>query len=313
MRLLFLGNDPWSVPALEALVGNPAFDVTGVITNPPRPAGRGSQLTPTTVASAARRLEIDVLEAEGVRGGGGFDAIETAAPDVLIVVAYGELLTPEVLAIPRIGAVNVHFSLLPRWRGASPVQHALLAGDDRTGVTLMQMDRGLDTGPILAAVIENVRPTDDAGSLGARLADIGAALLVEALPPYVAGAREPEAQSEDGVTFAPKLGPADRVIAWEQSPDDVVGRVRALSPHPGARTSYREEPLKILRAEATTSAPWAAPSEPGTVVSVDALGPIIAAGTGSVVLNLVAPSGRKHMTGAEWARGVRLQPGERLG
>jgi methionyl-tRNA formyltransferase len=313
MRLVFLGNDSWSVPPLEALVAHPGFNVTEVITNPPRPAGRGSLLTPTAVASAAGRLEVDVFEVEGVREGRGLDAIERAAPDVLVVVAYGELLTPEVLAIPRLGAVNVHFSLLPRWRGASPVQHALLARDDRTGVTLMQMDRGLDTGPILATVIEDVRPTDDAGSLGARLSEAGADLLLEALPAYVAGALEPEPQPADGVTLAPKLGPADRDIGWEQSPEDVVARVRALSPDPGARTSFRGEPLKVLQAEVTTPVSGSASNEPGTVVSVDEQGPIVAAGTGSIRLILVVPSGRKHMTGADWARGARIQPGERLG
>jgi methionyl-tRNA formyltransferase len=313
MRLVFLGNDPWSVPPLEALAADPAFDVVEVITNPPRPAGRGSRLTPTAVADAARRLEIALVEVEGVREGAGFDAILGAAADVLVVVAYGELLSPEVLAVPPLGAVNIHFSLLPRWRGASPVQHALIAGDNRTGVTLMQMDRGLDSGPILATVLEEIRPTDDAGSLGARLSHAGAGLLCTVLPAYATGALKPVPQSEDGVTHAPKIGPADRVIAWGEPAQSVLGRIRALSPAPGAQTAFRGQPLKLLRAEAVGSTGPCPPVEPGTVVSVDEQGPLIAAGVGSVRPTLVAPAGRKRMSGAAWARGARIQPGDRLG
>jgi len=313
MRLVFLGNDPWSVPPLEALEVHPGFDVAAVITNPPRRAGRGSRLTPTAVADAARRLGISVLEVDGVRQGAGFAAIREAGSDVLVVVAYGELLSPEVLALPRLGAVNIHFSLLPRWRGASPVQHALLAGDRRTGVTLIQMDRGLDSGPILAAAVQDVLVTDDAGSLGARLSRAGAALLLETLPPYVSGALRPHPQSDQGVTHAPKLGPADRVLTWDTSAKAVAAHVRALSPRPGARTSFRGETLKFLRVEVSTSASSPTTLEPGTVVSVDDQGPLIAAGSGSVRPVLVAPSGRKRMTGADWARGTRIQPGERFG
>lgn len=313
MRLVFLGNDPWSVPPLEALAAHPGFDVATVITNPPRPAGRGSKLTPTRVADAARRLEINVLEVDGVRQGAGFDAIGEAGPDVLVVVAYGGLLSPEVLALPRLGAVNVHFSLLPRWRGASPVQHAILAGDPRTGVTLMLMDTGLDTGPILATAMQDVLRTDDAGSLGERLSQAGAELLLQTLPGYESGALKPSPQSDQGVLHAPKLGPADRLVVWDQSARAVAARVRALSPDPGARTSFRGETLKFLRVEVTTSASSPTTVEPGTVVSVDDQGPLIAAGSGLVRPALVAPSGRKRMTGAEWARGARIQPGERLG
>ena len=313
MRLVFLGNDLWSVPSLEALAAHPGLDVAAVITNPPRPAGRGSRLTPTAVADAARALGIEVLEVDGVRQGTGFDAIRVAAPDALVVVAYGELLSPEVLTLPRLGAVNVHFSLLPRWRGASPVQHAILAGDLRTGVTLMQMDAGLDTGPILASATQDVLPTDDAGSLGVRLSTIGAELLSNTLPAYGSGEVKPRPQPDQGVTHAPKLGSADRVVAWDQAAQAVVARVRALAPDPGARTNFRGAALKLLRVKVSTSASSSATAEPGTVVDVDEQGPLIAAGSGLVRLIMVAASGRKRMSGADWARGARIQPGERLG
>ena len=312
MRLVFLGNDPWSVPSLEALAKDPVSDVVLVITNPPRPAGRGSRLTPTAVAEAGRRLGVPVLETDGVKRGEGFDAISNAASDLLVVVAYGELLSPEVLSLAPLGAVNVHFSLLPRWRGASPVQHAILVGDPRTGVTVMQMDPGLDTGPILATSVEDIRPVDDAGSLGTRLAQVGAALLLRTLPPYGSGALKPEAQPQEGATQAPKLGPRDRLIDWERSAKTISARVRALSPDPGASTRFRGDALKVLEAQPSEVPQGGAPTEPGTVVTVDTQGPVIATGAGSVRLTQVAPSGRKRMSGADWARGARIQPGESL-
>ncbi len=311
MRLVFLGNDPWSVPSLEALATDPESDVVLVITNPPRPAGRGSQLTPTAVAEAGRRLGVPVLETDGVRAGEGFDAIRNSAPEVLVVVAYGEILSPEVLDLAPLGAVNVHFSLLPRWRGASPVQHAISEGDPRTGVTIMQIDRGLDTGPILAMSVEDIWPADDAGSLGTRLAQVGAALLLRTLPQYGSGALKPAVQPQEGATHAPKLSARDRIIDWERSAKAISARVRALSPHPGATTGFHGEALKVLGAQPSELAAGGGSSaEPGTVVTVDTQGPLIAAGEGSVRLTLVAPSGRRRMSGAEWARGARVQPGE---
>ena len=180
LRVVFLGNDPWSVPPLEALAASPHRPEL-VITRAPKPAGRGSKLTPTAVAEAARRLDLPLAETETVRRGPGFDALAAASPDVLIVVAYGEILPDAVLELPDIAPVNLHFSLLPELRGASPVQQALLLGLPRTGVTTMVMDAGLDTGPVLLQRDEPVLDTDDAGSLGERLAAIGGDLLVETL------------------------------------------------------------------------------------------------------------------------------------
>ena len=171
MRVAFLGNDEWSVPSLRALAATDDVDVELVLTNPPRPAGRGSHLTPTAVAEAAGEMDLPLIEVDRVRDGEGFDALDAREPDAIVVVAYGEILTPDVLDIPRLGAVNVHFSLLPRWRGAAPVQRAILEGDEVTGVTLMLMDEGLDTGPILATVETLIDPEEDAGSLGARLSE----------------------------------------------------------------------------------------------------------------------------------------------
>jgi methionyl-tRNA formyltransferase len=308
MRIAFLGNDPWSVPSLQALARSRGIDVAIVATRVPRPAGRGSKLTPTKVADAARTLGLPLLEAETVRTGEGLEALRDSKPDVLVVVAYGEILTRDVLGIAT--PVNLHFSILPRWRGAAPVQHAILAGDESTGITVMMMDEGLDTGPILDQRREPIHPDDDAGSLGARLAAKGAELLVATLPRL--GEIEPRRQAEDAVTLAPKLTLAERSIDWSEPAEAIVRRVRAFAPSPAATTRIRAEAVKILRAQAAAGGSDAERT-PGTVASVDALGFTVAAGDGLVRPLEVGPAGRTHMSAAEYVRGLRLQPGERLG
>jgi methionyl-tRNA formyltransferase len=307
LRVAFLGNDPWSVPPLEALAAS-AHRPELVVTRVPRPAGRGSRLTPTRVAEAARRLDLPLAEVETVKRGPGFDALAAARPDVLVVVAYGEILPDAVLQLPAVAPVNLHFSLLPALRGASPVQHALLLGLPRTGVTTMVMDAGLDTGPVLLQRGDAVRPEDDAGSLGERLAVMGGELLVETLDGLARGNLTPTPQTGEP-TFAPKLKPEDRVIDWGEPAAAIVRRVRSLAPEPAASTSFRGEPLKILRATALDEPEGA----PGAVVAVDRDGVAVAAGSGAVRVDEVAPAGRRRMPGADFARGHRPAPGERLG
>ena len=232
MRVAFLGNDAWSVPPLRALAEAADVDVALVATYPPRPAGRGSTLTPTAVADAARELELPVLEVEGVRDGEGFDALDALEPDALVVVAYGEILTPDVLDIPRLGSVNVHFSLLPRWRGAAPVQRAILEGDERTGVTVMLMDEGMDTGPILATEETTIGDDEDAGSLGERLATLGGPLLVRTLRALDEGSIEPRSQDHMAATYAPKLLPDERTIDWTPRRRRSSGRSGRSHPNP---------------------------------------------------------------------------------
>ncbi len=309
VRVAFLGNDPWSVPTLDRLALSADVDVVLVVTNPPRPAGRGSRLTATAVADAARSLAFPLEERETTRDDGFLERLRALSLDVSIVVAYGELLSSEVLSAPRLGSVNVHLSLLPRWRGASPVQHAILAGDPVTGVTLMQMDEGLDTGPVLARGEEPIGSDDDAGSLGARLAGIGAEMVARLLPDLAAG-RVTSRPQEGVATFAPKLGAVDRVIDWSRPADELVRRVRAFAPDPGATTRFRGEDLKILRAAV------AGPEEeeePGAIMRVDRRGVVVAAGSGTIILLEVAAAGRRRMPAADWAHGVRDLTGERLG
>jgi methionyl-tRNA formyltransferase len=313
VRAAFMGNDTWSVPTLERLERSGNVDVVLVVTNPPRPAGRGAKLTATPVADAARRLALPLEEAETTRDEAFAERLRSLAPDVSVVVAYGELLSSDVLNVPLLGSVNVHFSLLPRWRGASPVQHAILAGDPVTGVTVIRMDESLDTGPVLAGLEQAIRSDDDAGSLGARLATIGADVLADVLPDLAEGRVTPVPQTGP-VTFAPKLGPADRVIEWLQPAEGLVRRVRAFAPDPGAITSFRGGDLKLLRAEEAASAEVGSGTvEPGSIVDIDREGVVVASGSGPVRLLEVAAPGRRRMPASDWARGVRDLVGDRFG
>ena len=305
VRVVFLGNDPWSVPPLEALVRAGGIEVALVVTRGPKPAGRGSTLTPTKVAEAAGALVLPLLETETVRSGAGLAALRDARPDSLVVVAYGEILTPEVLAVAV--PVNLHFSLLPRWRGAAPVQRALLAGDDVTGVTVMRMDEGLDTGPVLAQIEDPIRPQDDAGSLGARLADVGGSILAETLRRLTA--IDPEPQDDALATLAPKLSTDERLIDWSMPARAIERRVRALAPEPGASTRFRGGVFKVLRVRAEVDA---TSGEPGSIGHPRRDGVPVAAGDGIVVLLDVAPAGRKRMPASDWARGARLGSDERF-
>jgi methionyl-tRNA formyltransferase len=311
IRVAFLGNDPWSVPPLEALAGEPEIDLALAVTNPPKPAGRGDEPTPTSVAEAARRLGVKVHEANGVNQGSGFSALHAASPDALVVVAYGQLLSRDVLEIAPLGASNLHFSLLPRWRGAAPVQHAILAGDEVTGVSVIRMDAGLDTGPVLGELVDPIRPEDDAGSLGARLARLGGMLLVGVVRQLAAGGLPARKQDDRKATYAPKLGSDARTLDWGRPAPDVVRRVRALAPEPGATTTFRGGPLKVLSAAVAGDAAHGS-SRRGEVVAADARGVAVAASDGVVRLLEVAPAGRKRMPAGDWARGARFQPHERL-
>jgi methionyl-tRNA formyltransferase len=304
LRVAFLGNDPWSVPSLEGL-GRSRHDVVAVVTRVPRPGRRGQGPAPTPVAAAARTLGLPFIEVETVKSGYGFDALARAEADVLAVVAYGEILPAGILNIPTIAPVNVHFSLLPTLRGASPVQTALLLGMDRTGVTTIRMDTGLDTGPILRHRAEPIREDDDSGSLGARLSRIGADLLVETLDDLSGGQASPIPQDDSLATYAPKLGPADRRLAWSEPAGKLVNRVRAFAPDPGAAATFRGRPLKVLRAQAVEGA-----GQPGVVIDVDENGFVVATVEGGFRPLEVAPAGGRRMSAADFARGHHPGRGE---
>jgi methionyl-tRNA formyltransferase len=317
----FLGNAPWSVPALEALAGS-SHQVGLVATRVPRPAGRGNRLEPTPVAEAARRLRLPLEEVETVKSGPAFEALGKAAPDVLVVVAYGEILPKGLLDLPKAAPVNVHFSLLPALRGAAPVQRAIMEGHKITGVTTIRMDEGLDTGPILLQAEEAISPDDDAGSLGARLAAQGGRLLVETLDRLEAGTLEEQPQDNGSATYAPKLKPEDRIIDWTRPAEAIVLQVRALAPDPAATTTFRGKTLKIFRAssskEVTILEALAENGSPlrarprGWVFSDADGGLQVVTGQGFLRLDEVAPEGRRRMSAGEFERGYR-PGGEILG
>src|SRR6266508_3945623 len=311
MRVAFLGNDRWSVPPLEDLAGS-SHRITAVVTRVPRPAGRGGRPRATPVADAARRLDLPVHEVETVKSGPGFDALVAAQPDVLAVVAYGEILPKAVLDLPGLAPVNLHFSLLPELRGAAPVQRAIMDGLAVTGVTTIRMDEGMDTGPILLQAEEPIDDTDDAGSLGSRLAAVGGRLLVDTIDRLEVGPVVERAQDETLATYAPKLKPEDQWIAWDRPPEAVVRSIRALAPEPGATTRFRGRVLKVYRASVARAVPGPA-AAPGAVVKTWKEGLAVGAAGGAVALEEVAPEGRRKMSGGEFVRGYRPEPGESLG
>ena len=309
LRIVFVGNAEWSVPSLAALAAS-GHEVARVLTRAPRPAGRGREPASTAVATAARAFGLPLLETGTVREGEGFDAIRDANPDVLVVVAYGEILPEAVLSIARRMPVNVHFSLLPALRGAAPVQRAILAGLEVTGVTTMRMDAGMDTGPILLQRTDRVEEADDAGSLGARLAGIGGALLIETLAALAAGTLAERPQDERAASVAPKLTPDDERLNWRDPAVEIARRIRALAPVPGATTSIGGARLKVYRVS-PAGEPWPG-AEPG---GLRLLGgePVVATGQGALRLDEVQVEGRRRMAGGDWLRGARLPDGAVLG
>jgi methionyl-tRNA formyltransferase len=317
MRVVFLGNAPWSVPSLEALSESRHRPML-VLTRTARPAGRGSKLQRTPVAEAAERLGLSLMEIETVRTGPGFGALVEARPEVLVVVAYGEILPKAVLQVPYVAPVNVHFSLLPKLRGPAPVQRAIL--EERfpglTGVTTIRMDEGVDTGPILLQAEEWIRASDDAGSLGERLAQLGGSVLVKTLDGLEHGRTEERPQDDSEATYAPKLTPEDRVIRWGEAPSEseVLRMIPALSPEPGAETVFRGRLLKVFHASAADHRQAAERDLGPGEIGVGPKGELLVGTTHwPVVLEEVQPEGKRRMRGTEFVRGYRPQEGEILG
>lgn len=310
MRVAFWGSPEFAVATLEALLES-RHEVVTVVTRPAKPRGRGRRTRATPVARRAETAGVPVLAPARPRGGEFLERLAAAAPDISVVAAYGEILPPEALDLPPHGSINVHASLLPAWRGAAPVTRAILAGDRRTGVTIMRMDAGLDTGPILLADAEPIRPDDTAGSLTDRLARRGAALVVEALDRLERGALPATPQDETGASHAPRVTPAEAEIDWGRSTAELERAVRAFDPWPGAWTACRRERIKVFRLAAAE--PGAGEdATPGAVLATDPE-PLVRTGDGAVRLALVQPAGGRRMAGAAWARGRGIASGDRLG
>jgi methionyl-tRNA formyltransferase len=287
-RLVFAGSSDFAVPSLAALAGSD-LELVGILTQPDRPAGRRRRITPTPVRAYAAEHAIPVQTPAFLRTPEAVAAIAAMQPEALVVVDYGLILPPEVLALPPAGCINGHASLLPRWRGAAPVQHAILAGDASTGVSIMLMDRGLDTGPVYKMQELSIGEAETGGELRARLAQLCAVLLRETLPEILAGRLVPRAQDDSRATYAGKLDAQRAAIDWHGRATMLARQVRALAPRPGAWTTWRGERLKLHRAVSLAECE----ADAGRIWRTSAAGIDVAAGEGSVrVLELQPPGGR---------------------
>ena len=313
MKLAFAGTPEFAAVILDALAGS-GHSIEAVFTRPDARAGRGRRVTESAVKQRAAAAGIEILQPHTMRAPEMAGALTALDLDALVVAAYGLLLPAPVLTAPRLGCINVHASLLPRWRGAAPVHHALLAGDRETGVSIMQMDAGLDTGPILAARACPIAAQDTTGSLTRRLAGLGAAALLDTLIALADGAAEPRSQDEARATAAPRIVKSQAAIDWTLPAAEIERAVRAFDPWPVAHTHLAGKDAPAFRIWGTTLAQGDPAREPGTVLRCDGAGLVVAAAPpGAVgILDLQPPGGRR-MSAAEFVRGRRLAPGARLG
>jgi methionyl-tRNA formyltransferase len=302
-----MGTPEFAVPALKAL--DDAFEVVGVVTQPDRPCGRGRRVVSSPVKDLALARALPIFQPCSLRTEEAVGRLAAWKADVFVVAAFGHILRQDVLDLPPHGCINVHASLLPRWRGAAPVAAAILSGDESTGVTIMKMDAGLDTGDVLAQRVELIAAEDTRQTLEERLALLGAPLLVEVLPLYIDGDLEPRSQPDDGVTLAPCLTREDGLLNWERPAVELDRRVRAFVPWPGTYTSWRGRRLKILRAVPVPG--WRGDAPPGTVIPCEA-GAAVATGEGVLRLQTVQLAGKRPMDISAFLQGQREFVGSRL-
>ena len=306
MRIVFFGTPAFAVPSLQALLQG-RFGLVGVVTQPDKPQGRSrSELIAPPVKVAAQGGGIPVLQPVRPVGDVFTASLRRLEPDLGVVVAYGHILRPEVLSLPTLGMINVHASLLPRHRGAAPIQQAILAGDGKTGITIMQMEEGLDSGPMLHHVTTSIGPDETAGSLATRLADLGAGALIEALSLLSGGLARPQPQDHARATYAPKLDREIARLVWQRAAPDLVRQIRAFDPAPGAWADLNGGTLKLFGAREASGS-----GEPGTVLEA-ASRLVIAAGSGAVAVAEVQPAGKNRLPVEAWVRGRGITTGQRL-
>ncbi len=304
MRIAYAGTPEFAVPALEALHAQ-GHDIVGVWTQPDRPAGRGMQLAHSAVKQCALRHGLAVHQPLTLKDDAALSVLRACGADVMVVAAYGLLLPVEALEMFRYGAINIHASLLPRWRGAAPIQRALLAGDTHTGVCIMHMAEGLDTGPVLLREALAIEAHDTAGTLHDKLATLGARMIGSALTGLAAGTLRAEPQSADGITYAAKITKREARIDWRQPAEQLARQVRAFNPVPGATAQLRGADVKIWQAHAV-----AASAAPGRVLGVDADAITVACGAGALAITALQRAGSRRLDAAAFARGLGLAAGE---
>lgn len=312
LRIIFMGTPELAAASLRALLACPEFQIVAAVTQPDQPKGRGLRLQPSPVKELAQKNGLPVLQPRRAREEGFIQELTALKPELIAVAAYGQILPKAILDLPRFGCLNVHTSLLPRYRGAAPIQHAILNGDDETGVTIMKMDVGLDTGDILAQEPTPIDVTDTGQTLHDRLAQIGAELLVRTIPDFVSGRIQPRPQPAEGVTHAPKIKKQDGEIDWKLPARQVRNRVRALAPWPGAFTHLSGQPsphlLKIWEAQVVEN-----PGEAGEVLQADKNGILVGCGAGALRILVLQKEGGRRMSAAEFLAGHPLKPGQQLG
>jgi methionyl-tRNA formyltransferase len=317
MRVVFAGTPEFARAALERLQAA-GFTIPLVLTQPDRPAGRGMKLQPSPVKQFALANGIPVAQPRSLRLDGKYPedaaaaraALEQAGADVMVVAAYGLILPQWVLDLPRLGCLNIHASLLPRWRGAAPIHRAIEAGDAQTGVTIMQMDAGLDTGDMLLTERLAIAPQDTTGTLHDKLAVLGGRLIVEALEIAACGGLQRVPQPAEGITYAHKIEKAEAAIDWSQSADVIERRIRAFDPFPGATAQLRGETIKVWRAQALLQGRGSVPA--GTIVAIDEHGIGVACGQGRLEITELQRPGGKRLAAADFLRGFPLEPGMRF-
>jgi methionyl-tRNA formyltransferase len=309
MKLLFMGSGRFALPSLEALLGSP-HALLGLVTQPDKPAGRGHELTPPPTKGLAEARGVPVYQPAKVRAPEVVERIRLLAPEGIVVVAYGQIIPRSILAIPPKGIINVHGSLLPAYRGAAPIQWAIVRGETETGVTTMLMDEGMDTGPILLQRKTPIRPEDTGQSLEVRLAILGAELLMETVAAWEAGALKPIPQDSDRATLAPRIKKQDALIDWTLTAREIERRVRGFIPWPVAHSSLRGVEVKIWSASAVDGVS----GTPGETLSIERDSVLVASGSASALrLRELQAEGKRRMSAGELARGFRLTPGERWG
>ncbi len=308
MKIVFMGTPAFAVPCLQMLIDE-GYEVVAVVTQPDRPQGRKKNLVPSPVKEAALLLGLPVLQPERMRRPEAVAELATYAPDLIVTAAYGQILPKAVLDLPRNGCVNVHGSLLPKYRGGAPIQRCIINGEKETGVTLMYMAEGLDTGDMISRVVVPIEDEDTSGILFDKLSLAGRELLKAEMPRLAGGRLSATPQDDSEATYAPNLNREDERIIWSASSQDTYNRVRGLVPFSGAFTLWNGETFKVWAAKVAVQGQNGNHTEPGTVLSINEQGVEVKTGDGSILLTSVQPAGKKVMSAADFSRGAAMKPG----
>jgi methionyl-tRNA formyltransferase len=305
MRIVFMGSPKFSIPSLKSLAD--VYSIVGVVTQPDRKAGRGRKLSQSAVKLWSSEHGFPIIQPHRIKDPEAIEQLKEWSPDVIVVAAYGQILPVEVLELPEWGCLNIHASLLPRWRGAAPVPATILHGDSETGITIMKMESGLDTGPILAQRSTTISPEETGGDLIDRLSEIGADLLMDTIPPYLKGDIKPSEQDHSKATYAPMLKKDDGALDFGQTAERLARQVRAFEPWPGSFLTWGETRIVVRKAHASSDVEGI----PGVITQVEGL-PAVGTNQGVLVLDILQPAGRKPMPGDSFMRGARAFLGAEL-